>query len=66
MFKQIVHPIYRISQLNVLYRMVSKKLAQYTALLHMHWFNDSVIITKLQGTKSLVCDVLTKGSILPM
>ena len=29
---KIVHPIYRISQLNVLYRIVSKKLAQYTAL----------------------------------
>ena len=34
MFKQIVHPIYLISHLNVLYRIVSKKLAQYTALLH--------------------------------
>ena len=33
--KQIVHPIYRISQLNVLYRIVSKKLAQYTALIYI-------------------------------
>ena len=32
MFKQIVHPIYRISQLNVLYSILSKKHAQYTAL----------------------------------
>ena len=32
MFKQIVHPIYQISQLNVLYRIVSNKLAKYTAL----------------------------------
>ena len=32
MFKQIDHPIYGISQLKVLYRIVSKKLAQYTAL----------------------------------
>ena len=34
MFKQIVHPIYLTLQLNVLYRIVSKKFAQYTALLN--------------------------------
>ena len=34
MFKQIVHPINRISQLNVLYRIVSKKIPRYTALLY--------------------------------
>ena len=32
MSKQIVHPIYRVSQLNLLYRIILKKIAQYTAL----------------------------------
>ena len=32
MSKQIVHPIYRVSQLHLLYLIILKKIAQYTAL----------------------------------
>ena len=52
MFKQIVHPIYWISQLNVLYRIVSKKPCPIhsPSEYHSEVFHNNTILPKL--TKS--------------